>query len=276
MASSKSSRRSNTLLFSRHTAAVSSEPVAATVVAGAVAVEPIDSEPEPVAVMSKRNSLLVGKSTRLQRLSAYLPHINTSSESKRSQAPPLPPRKAQPERLRRPSESYSPPLLPPLPSSAPADLTEYSSKLQTTAPPFRTPPELPGDANGLSPRHHGRTPSPSLLTKVQPYSPNSSPLVSPYIRARGRGDSLVAPPAFNDVSGGSTASTPVVSEGGNKPLRRSWLPGGKSRNASQDISTETQTPPAWITAGEHKIDYGLSLLIQGGKVSESNHPLRHS
>ncbi|RDW85236.1 hypothetical protein BP6252_02826 [Coleophoma cylindrospora] len=213
--------------------------------------------------MSKRDSLLGRKSTRLQRLSAYLPNLNTS-ESKRSQAPPLPARKALPERSRRPSESPSPPL-PPLPSSAPADLTEHASKLHKPMPPARSPPQLPADANGSSPN----SVTPGRLTKVRPQSPNASPRGSPSVRAAGRRGSLVPPPVFNDMLGSRTVSAPVASEESKLP-RRSWMPGGKSRNTSQNTNTHTQspTPPAWIIAGEHKIDYGLTLLTHGEKIPE--------
>lgn len=56
--------------------------------------------------------------------------------------------------------------------------------------------------------------------------------------------------------------------GGKVSKRKSWLPGGrKSRNASQDM-TGVLGSPAWVDTGKGRLDYGLTLLLNGDKVAE--------
>jgi len=69
------------------------------------------------------------------------------------------------------------------------------------------------------------------------------------------------PGSYHSAEDGSDHAT------GSKLQRKSFLPGGKSksRHSSQETN-ETHGTGAWVNAGEHKIDYNMTLLTNGEKV----------
>lgn len=113
-------------------------------------------------------------------------------------------------------------------------------------------------------------------------SPQGSPLDSPVVAARGRSISLAPPPSLVDLGGSLAAPQSPVSdppmpalhlEGGNTGpettgrWRKTWIPGGsRSRQASQDISGQSNGPGAWYF-GEPNREYNAPLLLNAQRVS---------
>ncbi|KAL3417372.1 choriogenin Hminor [Phlyctema vagabunda] len=228
------------------------------------------SEPAPDSDMAESSPVVPQRTrTRLQRLSSFLPSLVTRATSKPFQdlprdAPPVPSRKPAPGHYRAASDSLAP-------NASSASLPQHIGRLQKAEPPPRTP-QIPADLPGpppLSSSPQKRTLRKSHSPVRPPVPSKTSPSVSPNLHPRLRGDSTTAPPAFNDVSSGRTVSAPVAGKenvASTNKVRRSWLPGGKSRQVSRDIP-ETQ-PHAWIISGDQNIEYSLEFLLRGEMVPE--------
>ncbi|KAH6665933.1 hypothetical protein B0J14DRAFT_491414 [Halenospora varia] len=196
--------------------------------------------------------------SRLQRLSLFLPNLKTNIDSKKLKAiqppPPIP--------LTQ-SPDQSPPL-PPLPPTRAAPSAPQAAR-DHTPPPTSRKLRKPESPNRILSLPRALSPTRSQLN-TDGFTPRSSSLAPP-------------PP---EVAQGRSVSSPVSSRpvsnylGGDADLgihklekkRKSWLGGGrKSRNISQENLGQYQAE-AWVNAGSHKIDYNLSLLINGEKVPE--------
>ncbi|TVY38800.1 hypothetical protein LOCC1_G007617, partial [Lachnellula occidentalis] len=224
------------------------------------------------------------RSTRLQRLSTFLPSLTTSpSRSKRAEdtkPPPLP--------------SISAPPLPPLPSiSAPLPLPDHQDDASAIRPPSRDAPPAPwplgqadkDDDNEMPPppappqKRLQKSDSPSRLRSL-PTGRSDSPsrkLTTASTGMASRRNSIMAmiPGQNRSVSSPVTSRPPSVPSdkdddpaAGLKTRRKSFMLGGRrSRNTSKDTAEEFGTG-AWVNAGDHKIDYNLSFLTSGEKVPE--------
>ncbi|KAF6813642.1 choriogenin hminor [Colletotrichum sojae] len=100
---------------------------------------------------------------------------------------------------------------------------------------------------------------------------------SPGPDSRGRSTSAHPPQARTDTgsSSGNTLGAPA-STGSSSPtreerrgrLRRSWLPGGRSRSNSQDVTGVSQNSKAWVLSPDTVGDYNTSFLLNAEKVPE--------
>jgi hypothetical protein len=209
---------------------------------------------------------VVGRvSSRLNRLSASLPRLNTSSKLQKDPPPPPPPDRPAPQAYETSTpENLLPPSRAPPPTpqhtKTPSNGSSSSRQLHNTqTPPDRlpvgTPTSLTGNLNSLPPnRPRGNSllpPAPSSETTiVGGYRAVSSPMAS-------------RPTSYH--SEGEMAPT---------TKRKSWMPSvpgmikPRSRNVSQNLEL-THDLGAWVNAGEHKIIYNSNLLIQGERVRTS-------
>jgi hypothetical protein len=133
--------------------------------------------------------------------------------------------------------------------------------------------------------NHLHKPSTELL-RPRHASPDTSPRESPrgsLVGSRGRSVSLV-PPNFVELGGApavpqspvlNSPVSPSYSDGGSQGQdstgrrRISWISGGRSRHASQDISGAAYRLGAWYY-GEPNIEYNTRLLENAQKVSFSD------
>ncbi|WYZ34541.1 hypothetical protein EsH8_I_000817 [Colletotrichum jinshuiense] len=224
-----------------------------------------------------------------------------------SDAPPPIPRKIAPTPL-DPSTIYSPsadqplhtppqPITPTTPSMMAAPLPPSEApppipaKLRKGSPPTHAPAPPTNDTSAPSPRAVSAT-SPAKLKKdsAEPRKRSSSffegrkgsfPIVgvrapSPGPDARGRSTSAHPPGARTDTgSSHNTSATPGSTEGQSPTreerrgrLRRSWLPGGRSRSNSQDVSAAVQNSQAWVLSQDTGGEYNTSFLLNAEKVPE--------
>lgn len=97
--------------------------------------------------------------------------------------------------------------------------------------------------------------------RLQPTRRPSSPTTAPRPRSSS---------AHSQASHSRTVSTPVPkisNDGGDGRgrLRRSWLPGGRSRSASKDLK-KMSANRAWIMSQDNHVDYNTNFLTNGEKV----------
>lgn len=98
--------------------------------------------------------------------------------------------------------------------------------------------------------------------RLQPTRRPSSPTAAPRPRSSS---------AHSQASHSRTVSTPVPktsNDGGDGRgrLRRSWLPGGRSRSASKDLK-KMSANTAWIMSQDNHADYNTHFLMNGEKVT---------
>ncbi|KAJ8071769.1 hypothetical protein OCU04_002084 [Sclerotinia nivalis] len=161
------------------------------------------------------------------------------------------------------------PAIPPTPNSAPP------------APPASPTQQAPNKLQKEQPQNNN--PSPSNASS----SPDvAEPPVNQVPERRGRHGSIskvnsLAPPSSFSAVGGNgnrSVSSPIsgrptsyISDGENSAKvtkRRSFFPGKtKSRHSSSHSGTDGRSP-AWVIAGDQKIDYNISLVTSGEKVPE--------
>ncbi|TVY93847.1 hypothetical protein LAWI1_G000838 [Lachnellula willkommii] len=216
------------------------------------------------------------RSTRLQRLSTFLPSLSTS-----------------PTRSKHSEDTKPPPLgsiSAPLPVDINIDIHASSSR-----PPSRNAPLAPwqiyqagndNDDNSDMPpppappqKRLQKPDSPNRLRSlpnVRSDSPSRKLTASPGKTSRRNSILAMIPGQNRSVSSPVTNrpnSAPPGEDGdpaaGLKTRRKSFLLGGRSRsrNTSKDSGEEFGTG-AWVNAGDHKIDYNLALLTSGEKVPE--------
>ncbi|TVY24204.1 hypothetical protein LHYA1_G006953 [Lachnellula hyalina] len=217
------------------------------------------------------------RSTRLQRLSTFLPSLSTS-----------------PTRSKH-SEGTKPSPLPAISAPLPIDIYASSSR-----PPSRDAPLAPwqifqanndNDNDNENDKDMPPPPAPPQKRLQKSDSPNrlkslpnvrsgspSRKLTTPSSGKASRRNSILAMiPGQNRSVSSPVGSRPNSVQSGEddeaagfKTQRKSFLLGGsrsRSRNTSKEIGEEFGTG-AWVNAGEHKIDYNLALLTGGEKVPE--------
>ncbi|TVY38866.1 hypothetical protein LSUB1_G003387 [Lachnellula subtilissima] len=237
------------------------------------------------------------RSTRLQRLSTFLPSLSTSpTRSKHSEdtkPTPLPGISAPlPIDINASASRPLPDISAPLPIDVNIDINASASR-----PPSRDAPLAPWQiyqANNDNDNDNDMPPPPAQpqkrlqksdspnrlksLPNVRSGSP-SRKLTTPSSGKASRRNSILAMiPGQNRSVSSPVGSRPnSVQSGedddlatGSKTQRKSFLLGGsrsRSRNTSKEIGEELGTG-AWVNAGDHKIDYNLALLTGGEKVPE--------
>lgn len=93
-----------------------------------------------------------------------------------------------------------------------------------------------------------------------------------------RSSSVQSPNSRNNNTKSRVVSTPLAIRPGSSKgdasqsptrgrLRRSWLPGGRSRSNSMDVSN-TNTSTAWVLSDDTQAEYNASFLKNGEKVSD--------
>ncbi|ROT39743.1 hypothetical protein SODALDRAFT_331853 [Sodiomyces alkalinus F11] len=178
-------------------------------------------------------------------------------------------------RLRKP-HSQSPPMmpLPPLPPPPPPPLSHpprRDSLVGFDEAQFRGRPGDPHMARPRSSSYHHQVRKPSLPVPGVPYR-----TTSPGPETRGRSTSVqrAAPPNPNTGSGVVSTSSmvnnsqsPTRDDKRGGKLRRSLLPGGRSRSGSQDMGTPSRAS-AWMLGQDAVGEYKTSFLLCGEKVPE--------
>lgn len=159
--------------------------------------------------------------------------------------------------------------------SLPLRLTPIDSDAPPPPPPKDTSPtsSLP------TAREHQRSSSanspPEKKGRHAKLQPARRPAQSPGPDPQGRSSSTHVPPsnALSQTEGSRVVSEQVrpVSKQSNDGdgrgrLRRSWLPGGRSRSGSKDLK-KSSANAAWILTSDNHAEYNTSFLTSGGKVS---------
>lgn len=161
-------------------------------------------------------------------------------------------------------------------------------------PPQQPPPFPPAQPSNFqftetpsSPNLHKKNrsssaqPSPTSKEKHSRLQSTRRPSPSPEPRGRStsahpppsRGSQLEAPPLPPSTSRPSSQQS---SDGNQSPvhgesrgrLRRSWMPGGRSRSNSHDLG-RPETSGAWIISSEKQAEYNTAFLLNGDKVCET-------
>ncbi|CRK19292.1 hypothetical protein BN1708_012596 [Verticillium longisporum] len=185
----------------------------------------------------------------------------TSASLPQSQSLPL--REAPTSAVRAPSQNrlrkerrQSPPTLaPPLPPQEapplPPDAGQFPGKLQKDAPENRR------RSNSVQQNRKSSFPMLGVQARATSPAPDS------------RGTSSSAqPPGTRIVSGQTSVNSQSPGrEEKRGRLRRSWLPGGRSRSNSADLGTG-QASQAWMLGDDTVGDYKTGFLLNGEKVPE--------
>ncbi len=207
----------------------------------------------------------------------------SSNESRLATAPSQSPRPSTSSRGPSPatfSQKSTPDLRPitPVPYS-PDDIRNGSTLTpQQYAPQQYTPQQSPYLGASLSPtlEDNGALLEPPQSLKPLPERPNSTPGSRPGSRPQSRAGRPVSR-ASNDNLAASRGGSRPTSPAKHRPLtpttesklnkRRSWLPGGRSRSASQGGSEDVGVGQAWIITPQEKTHYDIHPLIGFHKVS---------
>jgi hypothetical protein len=218
--------------------------------------EELDSSPYYKA--AAKMELQRKKRTRLQRLSTFLPKITTESKSTED-----------PQFLRKPAPADRN-----IPQARHAQ--HPSSEFPSRRPP--SPPTTPRSSSANpptsnrirkheSPTHYQNAPRPSSsggysASREYPGRPTSGSYIPPSINTYEMPGQGMSAPMHNR---NSPSQSDGESPGEKTSMRKSWLGGRKSRNASQDLSS-VHGSLAWIDSGMGKVDYSLNFLVNGDKV----------
>ncbi|EPQ62046.1 hypothetical protein BGT96224_A20511 [Blumeria graminis f. sp. tritici 96224] len=187
------------------------------------------------------------KSSRLRRMSRFLPQLNTETKSQQHLQPAIP-RK-------------------PVPSQPVEPLAARRSDPVNTGSPLTPRPDVspelcPGSSAKLRKRP-GLTTSGSLALSTEDVPKSRAASWYSYAapdsaEARSNPTSLNVP-----GMGGEVDKEPTSAK-----LRKSWLPGSRARSARNKSPDQIDELPAWINAGNSKIQYNLQYLCQGEEVPE--------
>ena len=168
--------------------------------------------------------------------------------------PPLPPRDNQG------------PAMPELQETPASPPTLKKTKERKRSNSFQHADLSPKNSHGgkLQPRRRGSpSPTPTRQRSVSAHPPSSKRLSRP-------------PPDQPRVPSLPSTSRPQSSHdsdgaGSEKlKLRRSWLPGGRSRSNSQDLTQQpARDSAAWVLSPDNSADYNLSFLVNGEKVGSA-------
>lgn len=198
------------------------------------------------------------RSSRMQQLSSVLPALQISPSksklSKDTQRPPLPRKPAPVEHNvlhNRPPTRDAPP--------APLPLQNANNEMP---PPPKKRLQKSDSPNRLKPLPNPRASSPArTASATTENNPRRNSLLAMVPGTQGR--SVSSPVGSRPNSSGTDGSDPAS---GSKLRRKSFLHGGKSRSRHTSQEVDLHNSGAWVNAGDHKIDYNLSLLTSGEKV----------
>ncbi|RKF78233.1 putative choriogenin hminor [Golovinomyces cichoracearum] len=181
------------------------------------------------------------KSSRLRRISRFLPRLNTEPSLSEVQIPPLPSKRLPPHTCDIASPRHP----------SPSICLEDS-------------PNLSLDQGDRLRRHAISSPSASSFTSSEEktISRNSTLLR----RVAIGGMEYQSMPNLLGLP--KSRHSDVYRENTSGKLRKSWLPGSRARSARFNTSDSTNKLPAWVNAGGAKIEYNLTPLLQGEKVLE--------
>lgn len=237
-------------------------------------IQEAEEEESSGPVAPARMSKFQRQRIRLQDAAQFLPQVQLQANSKRPQdyqderhsirrkrvpsptppmAPPnrsAPPPPAPVENETIPNDDYTPSERPSVHS---VDSYDTEDSRYSLASPTRTPPL--------------RSTSPPAYQQLQPRKPRRDTLLAPQtqpeVQARSVSTPLANPRPTSYHSDAETEAKPGKQ-------RKSWMPGGfRSRNTSQDL--EASDPVAWIPVSDTvKIQYNISALLEGKKVSASH------
>ncbi|KAH7493438.1 hypothetical protein FOMA001_g985 [Fusarium oxysporum f. sp. matthiolae] len=175
---------------------------------------------------------------------------------------PIPPSPEVQRATMSPQEPNMPP--PPIPTSPSDNVSSGSGKLRKENPAARS---RSGSLQHTSSNSNGDS---IQALKTRQTSP---------VPDRGRRSSSVqSPNSRNNNTKSRVVSTPLAIRPGSSKgdasqsptrgrLRRSWLPGGRSRSNSMDVSN-TSTSTAWVLSDDTQAEYNASFLKNGEKVPE--------
>ncbi|KAK5990792.1 hypothetical protein PT974_09065 [Cladobotryum mycophilum] len=205
---------------------------------------PVPTAPEPITTSSDASESV----------------ITTESESQRSETSMSCPQ-------------YNPPEPPAISTDMPEISVSSHSQPQISSP---TPP-TPGGADHITPAFHGLdTEGWTLQTSF--LDDHTNPLPEP----SGRTVSAQIPaPVGETVNATRNVSSPFTTQAppthipnhssSKAKARRSWIPGGRSRANSIEVShhqNNNGNVPAWVIAEDSRAEYNTSFLRNGEKVPE--------
>lgn len=193
------------------------------------------------------------KSSTFRRLSRFLPQLSTDTKLQEIPPPPMPSKRLSPHLIEARSPCH--PTRPPPPSPC-LDASPGNSPLQVKK--LRKP-------NTLSPSTSTSTPTLSSIFSGEQAAAKASP-TSPHVTT----DCIEQSPIPRMLYPPNSTNGELEKETSRAKLRKSWLPGSKSRSRRDTNSGSGQEPQAWINAGAAKIEYDLAPLLQGEKVSQNS------
>lgn len=184
---------------------------------------------------------------------------------------PIPPSPEVQRATMSPQEPNMPP--PPIPTSPSEGFNSGGGKLRKENPAART---RSGSLQHAPSNSYGGGEIHALKTRATSPAPD---------RGR-RASSVQSPNNRNSDTKSRVVSTPLAIRPGSSKgeanqnqsptrgrLRRSWLPGGRSRSNSMDVSNKN-TSTAWVLSDDTQAEYNASFLKNGEKVSDVTPPLK--
>lgn len=181
---------------------------------------------------------------------------------------------AQTEMRLRKSQNQSPPTMPlhpPPPSLHPPPPPRRDSLAAFDDARLRGRLADPHVPRPRSSSYHHQARKSSL--PMPPVPAMQYPVASPAPEPRGSSPSAQRPSTASANTGFRAVSNPAWVGSQSPPrddkrggkLRRSWLPGGRSRSGSQDMGRASQAP-AWMLGGDVGGEYKTTFLLSGEKV----------
>lgn len=198
------------------------------------------------------------RSSRMQQLSAFLPALNLSpSKSKKSKDIPI---------LRKPPPPDQPSSNRPPTRDAPPEPLHSQDANNAMPPPPKKRLQKTDSPNRLKalPNIFSESPARTATTASAVNGARKSSIIA---MIPGQMRSTSSPVSSRPTSFHSGEDSDAGA--GSKSRRRSFMPGAKlrSRNTSAESNGQEHGTGAWVNAGEHRIDYNLSLLTSGEKVN---------
>ncbi|KAM0305155.1 hypothetical protein ACHAPM_001529 [Fusarium culmorum] len=176
---------------------------------------------------------------------------------------PIPPSPEVQRAAMSPQEPDMPP--PPIPTSTSENLSNGSGKLRKENPASRT---RSGSLQHAPSKSYGGGEIQALKTRTTSPAPDrgrrSSSVQSPNNRNSNTKSRIVSTPLAIRPGSSKGEASQSPSRG---RLRRSWLPGGRSRSNSMDVSN-ANTSTAWVLSDDTQAEYNASFLKNGEKVPE--------
>jgi hypothetical protein len=180
---------------------------------------------------------------------------------------PIPPSPEVQRAAMSPQEPSMPP--PPIPTSPSETFSNGGGKLRKENPASRT---RSGSLQHAPSNSYGGEIQ-ALKTRQTSPAPDrgrrSSSVQSPNNRSSNTKSRVVSTPLAIRPGSSKGEASQSPSRG---RLRRSWLPGGRSRSNSMDVSNKN-TSTAWVLSDDTQAEYNASFLKNGEKVSDVTSPL---